>query len=82
MQPARRVLLLCTHNSVRSQMAEGLLRAHYGERYEIASAGTRPAGVNPLAVRVMAEVGIDIPTSQVSDPRASRSSWAGPWTWW
>ena len=55
-----RVLFLCTHNSSRSQMAEGLLRAHGGSRYEVMSAGTQPRGVHPLAVRAMAELGIDI----------------------
>jgi arsenate reductase len=55
-----RVLFLCTGNSVRSQMAEGLLRAMAGERFEGLSAGTHPAGVNPLAIEVMQEIGIDI----------------------
>lgn len=55
-----RVLFLCTHNSARSQMAEGFLRALAGERFEAASAGTEARGVNPLAVRVMAESGVDI----------------------
>ena len=56
----KRVLFVCTHNSSRSQMAEGLLRARGGDRYEVHSAGTEPGGVNPFAVEVMAEVGIDI----------------------
>lgn len=56
----KRVLLLCTGNSCRSQMAEGWLRHLGGDRYEALSAGTRPQGVNPLAVRVMAEAGVDI----------------------
>jgi arsenate reductase len=56
----RKVLFICTHNSARSQMAEGLLRTMYGDRYEAYSAGTKPTGVHPLAVRVMAEIGIDI----------------------
>jgi arsenate reductase len=56
----RRVLVLCTHNSARSQMAEGWLRALAGDRYEVASAGTEATGVHPLAVRAMAEVGIDL----------------------
>jgi arsenate reductase (thioredoxin) len=56
----RRVLFLCTHNSARSQMAEGLLRAYAGERFEVASAGTEQTRVNPLAVRAMDELGIDI----------------------
>ncbi len=55
-----RVLFLCTHNSARSQMAEGLLRARGEQRYEVFSAGTHPRSVNPLAIKVMAELGIDI----------------------
>ena len=53
------VLFVCTHNSSRSQMAEGLLRDRYGDRYEVHSAGTNPGEVNPFAVAVMDEVGID-----------------------
>jgi arsenate reductase len=57
----RRVLILCTGNSCRSQMAEGWVRHLLGDRWEVASAGTHPAGeVAPLTVRVMAEVGVDI----------------------
>ena len=56
----KRVLILCTGNSARSQMAEGLLRHDAGARFEVASAGTKPGGLNPLAVKAMAEVGIDI----------------------
>jgi arsenate reductase (thioredoxin) len=60
-QARRRVLLLCTGNSCRSQMAEGLVNALLGDRWEARSAGTAPAtSVHPLAVRVMAEVGVDI----------------------
>ncbi|BDZ70461.1 arsenate reductase ArsC [Methanobacterium petrolearium] len=55
-----RVLFICIHNSVRSQMAEGLLHHYYGNRFEVHSAGSHPRGVDPLAVKVMAEVGIDI----------------------
>jgi arsenate reductase len=55
-----RVLILCTGNSARSQMAEGLLRHLGGTRYEVFSAGTKPVGVNPLAIEVMREKGIDI----------------------
>jgi len=55
-----RVLFLCTGNSVRSQMAEGLLREMAGDRFEALSAGTHPAGVNPLAIEAMQEIGIDI----------------------
>jgi arsenate reductase len=54
------VLFLCTGNSCRSQMAEGLLRHLAGARFEVASAGVEPAGLNPLAVEAMAEIGIDI----------------------
>ena len=57
---SRRVLFLCTHNSSRSQMAEGFLAARGGGRYAAFSAGTQPREVHPLAIRVMAEVGIDI----------------------
>lgn len=57
-----RVLFVCTHNAARSQMAEGLLRALAGDRYEVYSAGTDPRGVHPLAVRVMQELGIDLST--------------------
>lgn len=55
-----RVLFVCTHNSARSQMAEGLLRAAAGDRYEALSAGTEATAVRPEAVKVMAERGIDI----------------------
>jgi arsenate reductase (thioredoxin) len=55
-----RVLFLCTHNSARSQMAEGLLRRLAGDRFEIMSAGTEATHVRPLAVRAMDEVGVDI----------------------
>lgn len=57
-----RVLFLCTGNSCRSQMAEGWARALLGDRIEAVSAGTQPQGLNPVAVQVMAEVGIDIST--------------------
>lgn len=55
-----KVLFLCTGNSCRSQMAEGLLRHLAGDRFDVASAGTHPAGLNPGAVEVMREIGIDI----------------------
>ena len=55
-----KVLFLCTHNSARSQIAEGLLRHLYGERYEAFSAGATPTSIHPLAVKVMKEIGIDI----------------------
>jgi arsenate reductase (thioredoxin) len=60
MTAKRRVLFLCTHNSARSQMAEGLLRSVAGERFEACSAGTEATRVRPLAIRAMAELGIDI----------------------
>lgn len=56
----QKVLFICTHNSARSQMAEGLLRSLYGEKYEAWSAGTHPSLVHPLAVSVMKEIKIDI----------------------
>lgn len=56
----KRVLFLCTGNSCRSQMAEGFLRHMAGDTFEVFSAGVKPTQVNPLAVKVMAEVGIDI----------------------
>jgi arsenate reductase len=56
----QRVLILCTGNSVRSQMAEGLLRHLAAGEIEVSSAGTHPIGVSPLAVEVMREIGIDI----------------------
>lgn len=55
-----RVLFLCTHNSSRSQMAEGLLRARGGVMFEVFSAGTEPRTVHPLAIKVVQELGIDI----------------------
>lgn len=57
----KRVLILCTGNSCRSQMAEGLVNAYLGEDWQAFSAGTAPSGmVHPLAVRAMAEIDIDI----------------------
>lgn len=56
----KKVLFLCTHNSARSQMAEGLLRAIYGDKYKSYSAGTEPSKVNPYVIRAMAEIGIDL----------------------
>jgi arsenate reductase len=55
-----RVLILCTGNSARSQMAEGLLRHDGGERFEVFSAGVSPSRVRPEAIEAMREVGIDI----------------------
>ena len=58
------VLFLCTHNSARSQMAEGLLRHLAGDRFEIMSAGTEATHVRPLAVRAMDEIGVDISSQE------------------
>jgi arsenate reductase len=55
-----RILFLCTHNSARSQIAEGLLRHFYSDKYEVFSAGTNPTSVHPLAIKTMSEIGIDI----------------------
>lgn len=55
-----RILILCTGNSCRSQMAEGVLRHYGGDGLEVESAGSEPSKVNPVAVRVMKEIGIDI----------------------
>ena len=64
-----RVLFLCTHNSARSQMAEGFLRVMAGDRFEAQSAGTEKTSVNPLAIKAMAELNIDLSshTSKVYD---------------
>ena len=56
----KKVLFLCTGNSCRSQMAEGWLRNLAGDRFNVASAGTHPVGLNPYAVKVMGEAGVDI----------------------
>jgi arsenate reductase len=56
----KRVLILCTGNSARSQMAEGLLRHDAGDRFEVFSAGTKPSRVRPEAITAMQELGIDI----------------------
>jgi arsenate reductase len=54
------ILILCTGNSARSQMAEGLLRHDAGDRFDVVSAGTKPSIVRPEAIAVMREIGIDI----------------------
>ena len=59
-QAKKRVLILCTGNSCRSQMAEGWVRHDLGDRVEVRSAGTTPCFVHPLAIQVMAEAGVDI----------------------
>jgi arsenate reductase len=56
----KKVLFICTHNSARSHMAEGIMNHLHADRYRAWSAGTQPSGVKPLAVRAMSEIGIDI----------------------
>jgi len=57
----KRILFLCTGNAARSQMAEGIANAFHGDVVQAVSAGSRPAGwVHPLAIRAMAEIGVDI----------------------
>ncbi len=58
--PPKKVLFLCTHNSARSQIAEGLLRFLRGDRYEAHSAGTQPSRLNPYVKKAMEELGIDM----------------------
>jgi arsenate reductase len=60
----KRVLFICTHNSARSQMAEGLMNALLGDRYEAFSAGTEPSQVNPNAIKSMSEIDFDISTNR------------------
>ena len=75
MSEPKRVLILCTGNSARSQMAEGLLRHDGGARFEVESAGVSPTAVRPEAVAVMRELGIDISAqrSKSVDEFAGRS---------
>jgi arsenate reductase (thioredoxin) len=61
----KRVLFVCVHNSARSQIAEAFLNALAGDRFEVMSAGLEPGTLNPLAVEVMKEIGIDISHNQV-----------------
>ena len=56
----KRILFLCTGNSARSQIAEGFLRHMAGDKFEVYSAGVKPTQVNPLSIKVMAEVGVDM----------------------
>lgn len=67
MSDKKRVLILCTGNSARSQMAEGLLRHDAGERFEVESAGTKASFVRPEAITVMRELGIDISEHRSKD---------------
>ena len=60
MNSKKKILFLCTGNSCRSQMAEGIMRKYFGDKFEVFSAGTNPSSLNPYAVRVMNETGIDI----------------------
>jgi arsenate reductase len=71
----KRVLILCTANSARSQMAEGLLRHDAGEKFDVESAGTRATHVRPEAIAVMKEIGIDISShrSKVVDEFAAEA---------
>jgi arsenate reductase len=55
-----KVLFICTNNSARSQMAEGILKSLYNSKYEVYSAGMKPTQINPLTIKVMEEIGIDI----------------------
>jgi arsenate reductase len=55
-----KVLFICTHNSARSQIAEGYMKAKYGDRYDVFSGGTDVTRVHPMAIAVMKEIGIDI----------------------
>lgn len=56
----KKILFICTHNSARSQMAEGYMKAKFGDRFEVFSAGTEATRVHPMAITVMQEIGIDI----------------------
>ena len=55
-----KVLFICTNNSARSQMAEGILKSLYNSKYEVYSAGIQPTSINPIAIKVMNEIGTDI----------------------
>jgi arsenate reductase len=71
----KRVLILCTANSARSQMAEGLLRRDHGDKFEVESAGTKATSVRPEAIQAMNEIGIDISghRSKVVDEFSNKS---------
>lgn len=68
----QRVLFLCTYNSVRSQIAEGLMHTLYPDRFSVCSAGIAPAGIHPLAIRTMKEIGIDITEQRSKSVREFR----------
>ncbi len=68
------VLFLCTYNSVRSQIAEGLMRSLCPDRFEVFSAGIAPAGLHPLAIKTMREIGIDISSQQAKSVRDFRTT--------
>jgi arsenate reductase len=55
-----KILIICNHNSVRSQIAEGLLKSLYSQYYDVYSAGDEPTTVNPYAIKILAEIGVDI----------------------
>ena len=74
----RRVLFVCIHNSARSQMAEGMLRAWAGDRFEVASGGTEASHVRPEAVTVMSELGIDI---SGHESKTIERYMGQPWDW-
>ena len=71
----KRVLFLCTHNSARSQMAEGFLRALAGDRLEVQSAGTRATRIHPLAIQAMKEAGIDISSQRSKSVEEVGEGW-------
>jgi len=60
MSEIKKILFLCTTNSCRSQMAEGIVKHQYKDGFDAYSAGAKPASVHPLAIKIMAEIGIDI----------------------
>ena len=74
----RRVLFVCVHNSARSQMAEGMLRAWAGDRFEVASGGTEASHVRPEAITVMHELGIDI---DGHESKTIERYMGQPWDW-
>jgi arsenate reductase len=74
----RRVLFVCVHNSARSQMAEGMLRAWAGDRFEVASGGTEASRVRPEAITVMGELGIDIGDHE---SKTIERYMGQPWDW-